>query len=367
MNFNVFGILGTGKTTTLVEAITQLWKLKPHVKIFVTAYSNYAVDEIAKRVLSYVDKADCFRYYAQSMNRKRDQIDPNLLEISNLQSNPLTSFNVLLSYRIVFCTLTNSGWLPLKGIPKNSFDYIFIDECASATEASAIIPISGLVSMNCHDSKNVKIIVAGDPQQLGPIVCCKAVEDMGLAISMMERLKNNEIYKAGTPSAYTKLLQNFRSHQSILRVPNDLFYNAELISMATDSIANWALNWRYLPNKLCPIIFHATLGYSKRDKDSTSLYNETEIQKIIIYVHRILQEGINGKKLTQTDIGIVTPYKLQCKKIKKKLKEYGWKKIEVGSVEQFQGQERMIIIISTVRSKVKSIGFLSNPKVGSFV
>lgn len=73
--------------------------------------------------------------------------------------------------------------------------------------------------------------------------------------------------------------------------------------------------------------------------------------------------GINSIKIEQDDIGIISPYKKQCYKIRFELEKQGWESIQVGSVEQFQGQEKKIIILSTVRSNMKSIGFLDNPKV----
>lgn len=69
------------------------------------------------------------------------------------------------------------------------------------------------------------------------------------------------------------------------------------------------------------------------------------------------------RKLTIDDIGIISPYKKQCKKIRMECNYRGWHGIQIGSVEVFQGKEKPIIIVSTVRSDGRNIGFLDNPKV----
>lgn len=343
----------------------QIWKRKPHARILVTAYSNFAVDQIGKKVLDYLPKFDCFRYYSQSMYRRREQIDQNLLEISNLKDNGGVNNNELLSFRVILSTLINIGKISLKGLPKNKFDYIFIDECGSATESSALIPISSFITF--REEGRVQVVLSGDPKQLGPVVQCYLVKEIGLGRSLMDRLMATTFYIPGTSNfksnAYSKLLRNFRSHENILRVPNDLFYEGELISSAKLEYVNWALNWLHLPNKKFPIIFHQTKGQCKSKRQSTSLYNEQEINNIHFYIERIMTEGINGHVISQKEIGIVTPYKLQCQEIRYKFKRRNWNDIEVGSIEQFQGQERKVIIMSTVRSNMKSVGFLSNEKV----
>lgn len=81
------------------------------------------------------------------------------------------------------------------------------------------------------------------------------------------------------------------------------------------------------------------------------------------YIIEILKHGINKRKISPTDIGVITPYRKQCSKIQNELDKNRIKDIQVGSVEQFQGQEKQIIILSTVRANMKTVGFLDNPKV----
>lgn len=123
---------------------------------------------------------------------------------------------------------------------------------------------------------------------------------------------------------------------------------------------NWFLKSDLLHNSNFPIVFHSVVGVTKTQKNETSPYNQIEIDLIINYLKRIFAfERI----INESDIGIISPYRRQCEEIMSKCKSYGWKNIQTGSVEKFQGQEKPIIIVSTVRSNMKTIGFLDNEKV----
>lgn len=94
----------------------------------------------------------------------------------------------------------------------------------------------------------------------------------------------------------------------------------------------------------------------------SSYCNESEIHLVAQLTERLLQT----RNISQTQIGIVTPYKFQCKRIRNICKQNNWNEIMVGSAEQFQGNERDSIIITTVRSDMEHTGeFLGNPKVQS--
>lgn len=93
---------------------------------------------------------------------------------------------------------------------------------------------------------------------------------------------------------------------------------------------------------------------------TNSPYNVAEIDLVIYYLRRLF----NGEReIRQTDIGIISPYRRQCEEIAKRCKLSGLLNIQIGSVEKFQGQEKPIIIVSTVRSKKTNLGFLDNEKV----
>lgn len=89
-----------------------------------------------------------------------------------------------------------------------------------------------------------------------------------------------------------------------------------------------------------------------------------EVDKTIEYLHRIFK--MNHRKITQNDIGIISPYRRQCEQLTEACKEHGYDGIQIGSVEVFQGQEKPIIIVSTVRSQMNNLGFLDSKKVKSY-
>lgn len=364
----LIGPPGTGKTTTLVEAIIQIQRNKRDCKILVVAPSNCACDEIAIRLIKFLPNRVLYRYYSKSMERRLHELHPDLVRQSNLSSGGFVfPVQVLFRYGIIVTTTTNSGRLALNGFPENYFDYIFIDECGSATEPTAVIPIGTLISHATKGATNV--VIAGDPKQLGPIVACREIKQLGLGRSMLERMVKLDLYRYDSidgnhnKNCMSKLLENYRSHGAILNIANDIFYNGELIAKAAPEFTDWALGWQHLPNKKMPIIFHVVYGTCNTDDYGQSRYNDEEVRQAAEYVRKILEDGVNGLELTQQDIGIVTPYRSQCNKIRKMLDLRGWPNIEVGSVEQFQGQERAVIIVSTVRSKSDTIGFLNDPKV----
>ena len=142
--FIIFGPPGTGKTKTLVEAICQIHKTIPNSRILVCAQSNAACDEIALRLLSYIDNSNLSHniYRLLAANSKREITDEELLSISNYEISHLPALEILKKFRIVISTLFTAGRLAQARIDKSHFTHVFIDECGSATETAALIPIA---------------------------------------------------------------------------------------------------------------------------------------------------------------------------------------------------------------------------------
>jgi hypothetical protein len=178
---------------------------------------------------------------------------------------------------------------------------------------------------------------------------------------MMERIMGLKKYQyndlSGFDSKYiVQLRDSFRCHPAILQYSNESFYNSRLISRQKVEIANFALGWKYLPNKECPIIFQANFTESK--SNGTSLNNSGEINLVKGYVETLLRDGINGKAVSESDIGVITPYVAQQYELDKIFTNG----IEIGTTEYFQGREKLIIIVSSVRSRTQTIGFLKNER-----
>lgn len=212
-----------------------------------------------------------------------------------------------------------SGRLSIDNLPKGFFEYIFIDECGSVCEQNAVIPISLLMSFATapdalgNYERGTKLVIAGDPKQLGPMVNCRLVSVPGLAKSLMERLMTLPLYLPDefsgryNSAVITKLLDNFRSHPDILEVPNRLFYDGHLKAKAAPETANFALGWSFLPNPKFPIIFYPIQGYAQTDKITSSVCNQAEIDVVMNYLVEIIQNGINGHTIKPEEIGVVTP------------------------------------------------------------
>lgn len=364
----LFGPPGTGKTSTLVEAIAQIWKLKPKTFVLVTASSNYACNEITERLLAFIPKDDVFRFFSKQAERMMADMSYQLIECSNLNTGGyrLPSKEELYGKRILVSTLTSAGKLVQANIRPGHFTYVFIDECGSATEASALVPIAGIISS--PGKIDGSIVLSGDPKQLGPVTRSEFAADMGLTRSMLERLMNLEVYqKSQSTGLYnscliTKLLQNYRSHEAILHFSNKTFYHNELKPCAAESHTHWALNWQELPSPSFPIIFESTMGKLAREQDSASYFNQKEIELVEFYLRKLFTDGVNDRPISQKDVGVVSPYKKQCIKLKQMCARHGWNELEVGSVEAYQGREKPVIMLTTVRSGTRGVGFLNNVK-----
>uniref|UniRef100_A0A8C1M2L5 RNA helicase n=1 Tax=Cyprinus carpio TaxID=7962 RepID=A0A8C1M2L5_CYPCA len=376
----VFGPPGTGKTVTIVEAIKQVEKNIPGACILACAPSNSAADQLCEKLITseHVDARKIYRVYASSRNPK--EIPKVLEKNSNVEGNTIIfpCKEDLMCYKILVSTLVTAGRLVSGGFPIGHFSHIFVDEAGHAVEPEAIISVAGLLN-----AKTGQLVLAGDPKQLGPILRSPFAIKYGLGLSLLERLMTqNELYQKGTTGYdnryVTKLLQNYRSHPSILKIPNEMFYDGELVACADEMISHQYCMWEHLPKRGFPVIFHGVIGKDERESNSPSFFNTSEIDIIIDYLKKLLTPAKKGiAKISPKEIGIIAPYRKQVEKIRKAIKIHrelksflGIEEMKVGSVEEFQGQERKVIIVSTVRSDKKhiildetfNIGFLKNEK-----
>ncbi|XP_023037575.1 uncharacterized protein LOC6639688 isoform X2 [Drosophila willistoni] len=367
----IWGPPGTGKTATICEAIYQLYVNRPKTHILVLAGSNTACDEIALRLLRAIAQAPesqprpLTRIFAASCDRRIDNIDDLLLEYSNMYAlHFYPAVQAVHQYRIVICTLSLAGKLSTGGFARDEdkqhvFSHVFVDEAAASTETEVLMGIT------CTIGPTTNLTLSGDHKQLGPVLQSQRANDWGLSVSLFERLLARKCYRADENGEYndsiqTRLIRNFRSHPEIVAVYNNLYYDGTLIAEAPMKNVCLFNNWFYTPNDNFPIMFHSVFGNVMNTKSSVSLCNNKEIDVVMDYVKDLMYFGINGQKLAQTDIGIISPYKNQYQRIQEQLNMRNWSQIDCGSVELFQGKEKQIIIVSFVRSFTPKLGFLDN-------
>ncbi|XP_026807921.1 probable RNA helicase armi isoform X2 [Rhopalosiphum maidis] len=372
MPYIIYGPPGTGKTITMTESIIQVYKEFPKSKLLICAPTNSAVDMLLSKLVnsglfnnSIMKRLVGYNHFISlSYNMDYDEYCV-LPELDSSYNNGeidsrLIKKQDILKLRIVLATEGTAGLLYMMGLKGGTFTHIFIDEAGQSTEPEMLLPLSFL-----DPYRDGQVVMAGDPKQLGPVVMSVLAKISGLGLSMLSRFINYPSYLRDTnifpehngfnPKLITHLIQNYRALPEIVLNYNKLFYKSLLVP----TILNDNAPERILLNNLnenahwkidCkgPVIVHGVVGEDSQDPSSPSWFNPHEAFQVLLYFTRLMKSGISAD-----DIGIITPYASQVSKIHELLKMYhpDIKLPKTGTVEMFQGQERMIIIISIVRSK----------------
>ncbi|ODN03133.1 putative helicase Mov10l1 [Orchesella cincta] len=344
----IYGPPGTGKTVTVVEAIMQ--NILPNT-------NQYHPGDFLR-----------LNGFLRSEQAVPETIVPFCTDGEDLA-------NVAM-HRLIISTCTTAGQFFTLDLSVGHFTHVFIDEAGYCTEPEAMIPAILLAW-----SKGGQLILAGDPNQLGPVLMSDVAQNCKLSMSFLERLMVRPLYRRDVdrfpkekynPLVLTKLVKNYRAHPTLLKLPSRLFYDDDLESAASFEEAhelcqNPLLN-TILATQGVPLIFHGIQGKSLRERGCTSWYNIAEVLQIVAYVVVLKSHcGLNSE-----DIGIITPYRKQVDKIRFALEHAIMDDNipKVASVEEFQGGERKVMIISTVRSvndnqvekNVHRLGFLYQAK-----
>uniref|UniRef100_A0A670JBW7 RNA helicase Mov10l1 n=1 Tax=Podarcis muralis TaxID=64176 RepID=A0A670JBW7_PODMU len=363
----LFGPPGTGKTVTVIEAILQIHYTIPDSRILVCAPSNSASDLVCSRLhdSNLLKPGVMVRVNASSRNEE------TLSDVIKLYSKDGEDIWKASRFRIIIVTCSSAGMFYQIGIRLGHFTHAFLDEAGQASEPESLIPL-GLIS-----EVSGQIVLSGDPMQLGPVIKSRLASVYGLHISLLERLMSRPLYQRdeeafGATESYnplliTKLVKNYRSHAALLTLPSRLFYHKELEVCADPSVTNSLLGWNKLPRKGFPLVFHGMRGTETREGYNPSWFNPTEAVQVMFYCCLVAKSIYHT--VSQKDIGVITPYQKQVEKIRILLRSVDLADIKVGSVEEFQGQEFLVIILSTVRSNETSfadekqlLGFLTNSK-----
>nr|XP_023421330.1 RNA helicase Mov10l1 [Cavia porcellus] len=363
----LFGPPGTGKTMTIIEAVLQVHHALQDSRILVCAPSNSAADLVCLRLHEsrVLRPASMVRVNATCRFEETiiDAIKPYCRDGEDIWRAS--------RFRIIITTCSSAGLFYQIGVRVGHFTHVFVDEAGQASEPECLIPL-GLIS-----DVSGQIVLAGDPMQLGPVIKSRLAMAYGLNVSMLERLMLRPVYQrdehafgacgAYNPLLVTKLVKNYRSHSALLALPSRLFYHKELEVCADPKVVTLLLGWEKLPKKGFPLVFHGVRGMEAREGRSPSWFNPAEAVQVMRYC--CLLANSMSSQVSSRDIGVITPYRKQVEKIKILLQNVDLMDIKVGSVEEFQGQEYLVIIISTVRSSEDRfeddryfLGFLSNSK-----
>ena len=185
-------------------------------------------------------------------------------------------------------------------MPRGHFSHIFVDEAGHAAEPEVMIAIKTMSDLKTN------VVLSGDPKQLGPIIRSAVARHLQLDISYLERLMNRDIYdpKKGHGMTYVsflpcfseyfhmtfrivKLTKNYRSHNAILKYPNERFYSNELESCGDKGTIDSFLGSPLLVSSKFPVVFHAMSGKDDREVSSPSFFNIEEVLQVKAYVEAL--------------------------------------------------------------------------------
>jgi ATP-dependent RNA/DNA helicase IGHMBP2 len=399
----IHGPPGTGKTTTLVQAIKLTLKneeKKP--KLLVTAPSNTAVDLLSEKLAQqgikvvrignparvneevqqytldnqieshtlfkdlkkYRKDAENFRQMARKYKRnfgadEREQRRLLHAEAKKLlkEAHDLEKYitdDILSKAEVTTATLVGAANAVLKG---QRFEVVFIDEAAQALEPATWIPIL----------KAEKVVFAGDHCQLPPTVKSIQADRKGLSKTLFEKciLRHK---KLDSP-VDVMLKTQYRMNEQIMQFSNQQFYENELL--ADEKVKHWTIGEQVA---VLEFIDTAGCGYEETpNEDTGSLANPEEAKLLFRHLERVFYQLQEIKPEKPISIGIISPYRSQVHLLKDALLVFkgtdvfqslaSQVEIEVNTIDSFQGQERDMVYISLVRSNAEGeIGFLKDTR-----
>ena len=377
---------GTGKTVTCAAIVYNLIRIHGDAKrVLVCAPSNVAVDHLALKIAATGVRV--VRVVARSREFVEEKVHPEVIpltlnyqcqnadvtqafqlrellerqgkgrRLAKAQMAEMTRLRrqlermVMESAQVVCCTCATAGSTKLFPREVSIFEHVLIDEATQACEPECLIPMM-------RGAKQV--VLVGDHCQLGPVIVHKGAAQAGLSLSLYERL----IFMQVRPA---RLLVQYRMHPFLSTFPSNTFYEGTLQNgvgpgaRGSGHPHHEAFPW---PDATSPALFLVSHSAEELGPSGTSYLNRGEAQSVERVVTRLLMSHVAPE-----EIGVITPYDGQRNYVKTVLTRTGplaiglYKKIEVASVDAFQGREKDYIILSCVRSNERQgIGFLREPR-----
>ncbi|ETW02164.1 hypothetical protein H310_05733 [Aphanomyces invadans] len=341
---------GTGKTHTILGIIQALLlqpssrrakisvgaalgvNTQPDIRLLVTAPSNAAVNVILHKIQAqYPDLAMVRLGQPTSSSlvwlENLIEFDKSKKLVGNDWSSQEARERLLDGAQVVFCTLSGAGSWSMWNPKRSHFDAVIVDEAAQATEASSLIPLRFCAQ---------RYILVGDHKQLPATILSTRLSRMDYDHSLFQRLVNNRA------NDVIMLREQYRMHPDIASLPSRMFYSNDLVNVhhhPPDTVYHTA--------GFPPYMFYDVMD-GAQSRVETSYRNVPEVSFIATRLKALLKIPYDFKN----KIGIISPYKSQIEAIKEALDEakLSKAKIEVNTVDGFQGREKEIIIVSCVRT-----------------
>lgn len=378
---------GTGKTTALIEIIRQ--HLENKKSIFVTAPSNTACDNILERLIergvnalrlghparismdlrehtldfklalhpiarTLLDKQKELARLFKKQDRYRDRRSPgydaekDLKQDISFLKQDIKNIRKEVFERVMkeaeVIVATPSG-IQDRSIREKEFDLVVMDEATQATEPISWIPIT----------RAKKIIMAGDHFQLPPTVRSIEAEKQGLGVTLFERF-----HKILGEESKVLLKQQYRMNEKIMAFSSRVFYGGLLEADASvkDHVLSGLKGVQKTPDTSEPFLFIDTAGKGFEEKlepGSESRYNPEEAHLVLSLLKKLLDQGVPPE-----EIAVISPYSAQVRFLTDKSPD---PKVEIDSVDGFQGREKELVLVSLVRSNLTGeMGFLADTR-----
>ncbi|QKY19282.1 AAA family ATPase [Halolamina sp. CBA1230] len=321
----IHGPPGTGKTRTLMAIVQQA--VADGQRVLACAHSNQAVDNLLVGASS-ADEPDPGTLHAMAVDEDHEEVEIRRVghPESDLVADRYTDGPVA-EANVVGATTSMASQFEV-----DEFDIAVLDEATQASIPASTIPYA------CAD----RLVLAGDHKQLSPFASDE-LERREAEVSLFEHLL--ETYDDGVR---TMLRRQYRMHEAIVDFPNGAFYGGRLET--ADRNRDWTID------DLDPLVAYDVAGGEERTAGS-SYRNPTEADIVADEVARLRERG-----LSQSDIGVITPYSGQINCIENALadRDVSTRGVKVNTVDSFQGSEREAVVLSLVRSNDRgSSGFLT--------